>query len=202
VEINATFYRLPAAAAVETWRDGVPDRFLFSCKGSRFITHMKKLRDPEGSFERYFERIRLLGSRLGPILFQLPPRWQVNVERLAAFLAAIPADHRYTFELRDASWHRAEVLDLLRRHRAALCLYDFDGRQCPIEVTTDFVYVRLHGPGARYRGSYDDETLQGWARRLLEWQGAGLSSYIYFDNDEKGYAAGDALRLKAMLGPG
>jgi uncharacterized protein YecE (DUF72 family) len=178
----------------------VPEGFVFACKGSRFITHMKKLKDPKAGVARFFERIEGLGRKLGPVLFQLPPGWGPDCERLAAFLAALPAGHRYAFELRDARWFRREVLDLLETHNAACCAYDFDGRQSPVEHTADFAYVRLHGPGERYRGQYDDRTLKRWARRLKAWRTDGRDGYCYFDNDEKGYAPQDAMRLQQLLG--
>jgi uncharacterized protein YecE (DUF72 family) len=198
VEINRTFYRLPTPAALAAWRQGTPPGFVFACKASRFITHMKKLRDPE-QMTRFFDAVALLGDKLGPILFQLPPRWGVDADRLAAFLDRVPRGFRYAFEFRDESWFTPPVLRLLERHGAALCAYDFDGRRSPVRLTARFAYVRLHGPGDRYRGSYDDAALSRWARRLSAWAAAGVDAYCYFDNDEAGHAAADAARLAAMI---
>jgi len=202
VEINATFYRLPTEAAVAGWRDTVAKSFLFACKASRFITHMKKLRDPGGSFARFFDRVAILGPGLGPILCQLPPGWRIDLERLQAFLDAVPTDVRCAFEFRNDSWLVPETLALLRARGAALCISDIDGRCSPIEVTADFAYVRLHGPGPRYRGSYDDEALYRWTERLLTWRREGVEGFCFFDNDEKGFAAADALRLQDILAAG
>jgi uncharacterized protein YecE (DUF72 family) len=199
VEINNTFYRLPKAETLATWRNATPKDFVFACKASRYITHMKKLRNPTESSRRYFAVIETLEEKLGPILFQLPPRWRLNLDRLSAFLKALPTGHRIAFEFRDESWFSPEVYKLLARHKAALCIYELAGDLSPIEVTTDFVYLRLHGPGAAYRGSYDDDTLAGWAARLLTWRNAGLDVFVYFDNDEKGYAIQDACRLSATV---
>ena len=200
VEINNTFYRLPDRATIVAWCEATPPGFLFACKASRYITHMKKLKDPEAATRRFFELVTTLGDKLGPILFQLPPHWHANPERLARFLASLPAGLRFAFEFRDESWFAAPVYRLLERHRAALCAYDLDGHQSPVRMTADFAYARLHGPDGPYRGRYTGQSLAGWARRLLDWQRAGLDAYCYFDNDEAGYAAGDALRLLAMLG--
>ena len=199
VEINATFYRLPKPATLVAWRDCTPPGFLFACKASRFITHMMKLKEPART-ALFFDTIAALGDKLGPVLFQLPPRWRLDIERLCAFLDALPAGLRYAFEFREESWFAPAVYRLLERHGAALCAYDLDRRRSPVRVTAPFVYVRLHGPDGPYRGRYSGQALSGWARRLLGWRERGLDSYCYFDNDEAGHAAQDALRLAAMVG--
>ena len=199
VEINNTFYHLPKAEALATWRDATPEGFVFACKASRYITHMKKLRDPQESSKRFFAAMETLEEKLGPILFQLPPRWRLNLDRLSAFLKALPTGRRIAFEFRDESWFSPAVYELLARHKIALCIYELAGNLAPIEVTADFVYLRLHGPGGAYRGSYDDHTLAAWAARLLTWCKSGLDAFVYFDNDEAGYAVRDAQRLGAMV---
>lgn len=199
VEINNTFYQLPSKKTLEVWRDGTPKGFLFSCKGSRFITHMKKLKDPEHSTQRFVDAIQVLGSKLGPILFQLPPRWKVNLERLDGFIKVLPKQHRFAFEFRDESWLQQETYDLLRQYHAGLCLYHFVGRCSPIEVTADFVYIRLHGPGDSYQGQYGLKGLRPWANRCVEWAQNGKDVFCYFDNDEAGYAVKDALALRNLV---
>jgi uncharacterized protein YecE (DUF72 family) len=199
VEINRTFYSLPDKNAVATWREQSPADFLFAAKASRYLTHMTKLKDPEEPIVRFLGCIEHLGEKLGPLLFQLPPRWRVNPDRLERFLRQLPDGHRYAFEFRDPSWHDDRILELLSRRGAAFCIFDLAGKPSPIEVTAGFVYIRLHGPGAAYQGSYDGRTLSGWARRMLAWSKAGKDVYCYFDNDEKAYAPHDALRLKAMV---
>jgi uncharacterized protein YecE (DUF72 family) len=200
VEINNSFYRLPTAAAVEEWREATPEGFCFAVKGSRFLTHMKKLKDPEAGLARFLPPVEGLGEKLGPILFQLPPRWRVDEGRLAAFLGALPACHRYSFELRDPSWHTRTVYDLLGRHNAAFCVYDIGGFQSPVVITADFTYVRLHGPLAeKYQGSYGAYALDAWAARVREWRRELKSVYFYFDNDIGGHAVQDALLLRSML---
>ena len=199
-EINNTFYQLPEAKSLRQWRDTVPHGFVFAVKASRFITHMKKLRDPRRSFSRFWRRIRTLDDRLGPVLFQLPPRWRYDGPRLAAFLASLPGEFRYAFEFRDRSWLNEECYALLAEHEAALCTYHLAGFRSPRRLTTDLAYVRLHGPAAAYQGRYDGRTLGGWARVLRRWRDEGTSVYCYLDNDQKAYAAGDALRLRSMTG--
>ena len=198
-EINTSFYHLPARATLKRWRDATPADFLFTVKASRYITHMKKLGDPRRSVSTFLRRIRILGDKLGPILFQLPPRWRFNRERLSAFLDILSGEFRYAFEFRDRSWLNEEAYELLSRHGAALCIYELDGFLSPREITADTVYVRLHGPEGPYRGSYDERCLSGWATDLARWAARGGAVYCYFDNDEHAYAVRNALRLQAML---
>ncbi|OGR28440.1 MAG: hypothetical protein A2139_06580 [Desulfobacca sp. RBG_16_60_12] len=199
MEINNSFYRLPSERALTTWRETAPPGFLFAVKASRFITHLKKLKDPERSLAPFLERIALLGDKLGPILFQLPPRWHFDAARLAAFLAALPAAHRYALELRDRSWINDRALDLLSAHGAAFCIYELAGYLTPQEVTADFVYIRLHGPCGPYQGRYDDRTLTAWAEAMAAWSRQGREVFCYFDNDEAGFAAHNAWQLQDML---
>jgi uncharacterized protein YecE (DUF72 family) len=168
VELNNSFYKLPSEAALCAWRDATPQGFLFAVKGSRFLTHMKKLKDPEIGLERFFSRIDLLEPKLGPILFQLPPFWDINIERLQTFLAALPPGRRYAFEFRNATWHERRTYDILKRYDAAFCYFDLAGCQSPLEITASWTYIRLHGPGGKYQGSYSDEALGAWAARIRE----------------------------------
>src|SRR5687767_8662002 len=141
VEINNSFYRLPTESAYESWRKAVPPNFIFAVKGSRYLTHMKKLKDPEDGISRFFERADVLGKKLGPILFQLPPRWKANPERLEAFIRTLPKRHRYAFELRDRSWLVEDVYQILRKHNAAYCIYEIAGFRSPTVITADFTYI-------------------------------------------------------------
>jgi uncharacterized protein YecE (DUF72 family) len=199
VEVNGTFYRLIETDTFQKWREATPAGFVFACKGSRYITHMKCLKDPERAVGRFFERVEALGGKLGPIVFQLPGRFKPVGARLAAFLKTLPADHRYAFEFRDPAWFQPEILELLAARNVALCLYEFAGQQAPLEVTADFVYIRLHGPGGPYQGSYGDAALRTWAKRIRAWAKAGLDVYCYFDNDDSGYAPHNAQRLRGIL---
>ncbi len=199
VELNNSFYRLPTAETFASWRDATPQEFRFAVKVSRYITHRRKLREPASALERFLPAVETLGRKLGPILFQLPPRWTCNLARLDAFLDALPRCHRYAFEFRDPSWHCEAVYRLLTRHNAAFCMFELAGFASPLVVTADFAYVRLHGPGRKYEGDYSAEALEAWAFRIRGWRRALAAVYVYFDNDQGGYAAKNAAELKALL---
>ncbi len=199
VEINNSFYILPTADTFAAWRRTAGEDFCFAVKASRFITHMKKLKEPEEPIARLLGRVEALGPTLGPILFQLPPRWRYNRERFEHFLAALPSSHRFAIEFREASWWHDEVYTLLRRANVAFCIFDLAGRQSPPIVTADFVYVRLHGPEGAYQGRYGSDRLSHWLRRFREWSEGRRDLYCYFDNDQNGYAPHDALDLNDLL---
>jgi uncharacterized protein YecE (DUF72 family) len=200
VELNNTFYKLPTLEAMNAWRENTPANFLFAVKGSRFITHNLKLSRPENAIQNILPRAEALGKKLGPILWQLPPKWRVNAARLEEFLQALPAYHRYVFEFREPSWLNAEIYSLLEKYTAAFCIYEIAGFQSALLTTSDVVYVRLHGPGEKkYQGSYERSTLRRWARQIENWYDVGKSVYVYFDNDEAGYAPHNAIALKKML---
>ncbi|MHB1750717.1 MAG: DUF72 domain-containing protein, partial [Acidithiobacillus sp.] len=176
-----------------------PAGLLFALKASRFITHMKKLKDSEASLARLLGRVESLGEKLGPVLFQLPPHWRRNAERLEGFLRVLPSGHRYTFEIRDPSWHHPDIYALLKAYNAAFCIFDIAGFQSPIQLTTDFAYIRLHGPSlAAYAGCYTTEALRAWAARIRTWDLRTV--YVYFDNDQAAYATHNALELMGILG--
>jgi uncharacterized protein YecE (DUF72 family) len=200
VELNNSFYRLPAPEAFDNWRDAVPNDFVFAVKASRFITHNKKLKDPENALDNLIPRAARLGKKLGPILFQLPPRWRLNVERLENLLAVLPRDLRYAFEFRELSWMTPEVNQVLKRYNAAFCIYELAGYHTGLELTADFTYVRLHGPtSGKYQGSYSHDRLSTWANQIQSWSKQLKAIYVYFDNDQAGYAPHNALTLKNML---
>jgi uncharacterized protein YecE (DUF72 family) len=200
VEINNTFYRLPEESAFDTWRKSVPANFVFAVKGSRFITHMIKLKDPNRGIVNFVPRAKRLGKKLGPILWQLPPGWKVNVERLDEFLSTLPKRTRHAFEFRNQSWLTDAVLEVLHRHNAAFCIYELAGYQSPIEITADWTYVRLHGPtSSKYQGSYSDSQLNAWTKRIDAWKSKLRAIYVYFDNDDSAYAVNNALTLKQLV---
>ena len=199
VELNNSFYRLPTPQAFDDWRDATANDFIFAVKASRFVTHNKKLKDPENALQNLLPRAARLGKKLGPILFQLSPTWRVNVERLENLLTVLPRDLRYAFEFRELSWMTAEISRVLSRFNAGFCIYELAGYHSPMTVTSDFTYVRLHGPAAgKYQGSYSDARLRKWARQIEVWAKKLRAVYIYFDNDQAGYAADNALTLKRM----
>ena len=197
-EINATFYRLPTQAAVAAWRETAPDGFVFAWKASRFITQAKKLLDAEAPLARVYAPMLALGEKLGPALFQLPPQLRLNLPRLASFLPLLPSDRRHVVEFRHPSWYVEPVFDLLQRHQVALCISDHCDAPAPWRLTAGFAYVRGHGPGGHYQGSYTDVELRTWARRIEEWRSEGHDVYAYFDNDIGCAAPGDALRLRNL----
>jgi len=200
VELNNSFYHLPSANTFDNWRESSPRGFLFAVKASRFITHMKKLKDPKPSSEKFFDVADRLGKKLGPILFQLPPRWKVNTERFAEFLESLPGGHKYVFEFRDETWFVPEVYALLRRHKAAYCIHDFADMNVPHEITANFTYIRFHGPtSAKYFGSYSSEQLRAWAEKIEEWSRRLSAIYVYFNNDPGGEAVKNAMELKRLV---
>jgi uncharacterized protein YecE (DUF72 family) len=199
VEINNSFYRLPTENALETWRDSVPAHFHFSVKASRFITHNKKLKDGDDSFLLFFDRIKLLKDRLGPILFQLPPNWKYNGERLKEFLMNLPCGHDYVFEFRNRDWLREEMFDLLRKYHIGFCIHDMPESLTPEVVTAKLVYIRFHGNGAKYGGGYPDEILEQWAKKIMAWNKDRIKIFVYFNNDIGGFAPRNALTLKDMV---
>jgi uncharacterized protein YecE (DUF72 family) len=200
VELNASFYRLPKPATIARWAELTPAGFVFAVKASRLITHYRRLKDCQAPLAELLDRVGGFGAKLGPILFQLPPRLALDLEVLSAFLAALPKGQRYAFEFRDPAWHDARVYDLLARYAAAFCLFELGAARAPRIVTADFVYVRLHGRAGRYRGCYSAAALAAWAKWLNSRLIEGKDVYVYFDNtDVADYAVRNALSLRARL---
>ena len=203
VELNTTFYRLPSPAAVESWAASAGANFVFAVKLGSFGTHRKKLRDTETWLPNHLARVELLGEHLGPNLVQLPPLWTRDTERLDEFLSAAPTTMRWAIEFRESSWLHDDVYEVLRRHGAALCVHDLlEGH--PFELTTDWTYVRFHGPDALcepYHGAYGRDRLDAWASRLGPVLDAGHDVFAYFNNDWSGNAVTDATLLRSALTP-
>jgi uncharacterized protein YecE (DUF72 family) len=198
VEINNSFYRWPDASTFAKWREQAPPGFLYAVKASRFLTHMKKLKDPDEPVQRTFENVRPLGSRLGPVLYQLPPRFPVNLERLETFLRTLPRRTLQTIEFRDPSWYIEDVFALLRKYKVALCLHDMQGSATDRMVVGPFIYVRFHFGTQKYGGRYEDRRLEEWAS-WLTGQTRDLRVFAYFNNDTGGHAPRDAVRLRSMI---
>lgn len=195
VEINSSFYHLPPASSFSAWKKQSPAGFIFSVKASRYITHNKKLITNDDSLKNFLQQVRCLKEKLGPVLFQLPPGWKKNSLRLKEFLEQLPSKYRYTFEFRNPTWLDEEIYELLKSHNCAFCIYDLAQFLTPSVVTTDFVYIRFHGPGNKYQGSYSKIFLKKWAKKIISWKEAGLDVYVYFDNNQEGYAAFNAQTL-------
>jgi uncharacterized protein YecE (DUF72 family) len=192
VELNNSFYRLPEAASFERWRQETPDDFIFAVKMSRFLTHIKRLRDPKEPVERFLERATHLGPKLGPVLLQLPPRMTIDADRLEGALACFPKDVRVVVEFRDESWFVDEIKQLLERHRVALCLADSPQRATPAWRTTGWGFVRFHWGLGSPEPCYQESALQRWTRQIAGlWPDPG-DVFAYFNNDARGCALGDA----------
>ncbi|MFW6148246.1 MAG: DUF72 domain-containing protein [Atribacterota bacterium] len=198
-EINNSFYRLPSEKVFQNWAKTVPEEFIFSIKASRYITHMKKLKNATEAVNNFMEGIKPIRNHQGPILFQLPPHWRCNPQRLSSFLESLPAGNKYVFEFRDHSWWNEGVYDLLKDHRAAFCIFQLAGELSPVLSTSDFIYIRLHGPDDAYQGSYSEVVLKEWAEKIEQWVCQGKIVYCYFDNDQSGFAVKNSLRLKQIL---
>ena len=203
VEINNSFYRLPSKETFEAWRKQVPSGFVFAVKASRFLTHIKRLKDPEDPLDLFFSRAKHLREHLGPSLFQLPPQLKADFERLDVFLHALDTrgarkHRRCAIEVRDATWLVPPVFDQLRRHGVALCFADWREIQVLQPVTADFVYIRRHyGPGKG--GNYPQKELDRDVMKIHEWLKSGLDVYLYFNNDMGGHAVRNAKYVKDAL---
>ncbi|MGE0007592.1 MAG: DUF72 domain-containing protein [Parvibaculaceae bacterium] len=199
-ELNAPFYRLPSLAAVDNWFARTPADFRFAWKASQFITHWKRLSgDLAPSLSLQEERVSRLRHKLGPILYQLPPGLKEDNRRLAGFVRLLKPRRRYSFEFRHPSWYGRATFDLLKEHDISLCLSDHAAAPAPREVTASWVYVRNHGPGGRYHGTYSDEKLRDMARAIRRWRKDGRDVWCFFDNDVKSAAPADAQRLLDLL---
>jgi uncharacterized protein YecE (DUF72 family) len=207
VEINNSFYRLPPEETFARWAAQAPANFLYAVKASRFLTHMKKLKDPEEPLARFVVNALALGRHLGPILYQLPPRWSLDVERLERFLralhnlprtldAAARVRFRHAIEFRDPTWYDERVYTLLEQYGVALCLHDMQGSATGRRVVGPFVYIRMHFGEQRYGGAYDERRIDEWSAWIAERAESGLNVYTYFNNDIGGHAPRDAVRLR------
>jgi uncharacterized protein YecE (DUF72 family) len=201
VEINNTFYRLPTVSAVRGWVDRSPRGFLFAVKMSRYITHIKRLTGLESGVPLFYSRIAPLARspKLGPVLWQLPPTFKRDDERLAAALAALP-EGRHCFEFREPTWYVDDVYELLHEHGVALVIPDspkYPFRR--IELTADWTFLRFHSGTRGQRGNYSDREIDEWAQRIDGWRAAGIDVYAYYNNDWEGFAVKNGLRLKERL---
>ncbi len=200
VEVNATFYGSLKRETLRRWLAETPESFVFAVKASRFITHVRRLKGVSEAIQRFWEEVLLLGNKLGPILYQLPPSLTYDPAIIEDFLACLPPEPPSVIEIRNATFHQREFLEQLKKYRVALCLSDTAGRYPSLweEVTADLVYIRLHGSRRLYHSCYTEEELQVWARKIRRFPVKRV--YVYFDNDALGWAPENALRLKALLG--
>ena len=202
VELNVTFYRLPKESAFLSWVKRTPGNFKFSVKGSRFITHVKRLKDPRQPLKLFFSRVKLLKGKLGPVLWQLPPSFKADSKRLVNFLKCLKRYKgvRHVFEFRNETWYSTEVLDMLKGEGMALCSADWPSFAKDVNVTADFIYFRRHGQGAKlYGGCYTNRQLKKDAGIIKKHLKEKRDVYIYFNNDAHGYAVKNALGLKGLM---
>jgi uncharacterized protein YecE (DUF72 family) len=196
VEINNTFYRLPQGHIFTAWRKQTPPGFCYALKFSRYASHLKHLKDPHEPIARFLDRATRLQEFLGPILVQLPPHWNVDVNRLTDFLKAAPSTARWAIEFRDPSWLCEEIYTILRRYNAALCIHDLIPGH-PHHMTADWVYLRFHG--VSHDGNYPPQALAAVASEIAQYLADGLAVFAYFNNDAHGYAVQNALALRHHL---
>ncbi len=199
VELNNSFYRLPSENAFTSWFKSTPPHFTFAVKVSRFITHIKRLTDTGEAANRFINSARILSTKLGPLLYQLPPDVPRNDTRLEAFLAALPQEVKHVFEFRNKSWLDEGIFDILRRHHAGFCIFDMPGTRTPLVATADFAYIRFHGSASLYSSYYSDEELAGWAKQIAELSRNLKTIYIYFNNDTQAFAVENAMKLRSFL---
>jgi len=199
VELNNSFYHLPTEKAFITWRESAPENFVYAVKVSRFITHMKKLRNIGSALDNFLSRACLLQNKLGPLLYQLPPNMKRNDMVLESFLSSLPQEYRHVFEFRHESWIDEAVFETLRRYKVGLCVFDMPGFTCPPVATSDFAYVRFHGSGGMYSSCYSNEELSQWAKKIAELGKEVEAVYIYFNNDAEAFAIKNALTLASYL---
>ncbi len=199
VELNNSFYRLPSEAAFANWRDASPASFSFAVKVSRFITHIKRLKGAGEAVETFMSRAKILGEKLGPLLYQLPPNMHRDDERLESFLSILPRGLKHAVEFRHQSWLDERVFEILRKYRTGLCVFDMPSLRCPLLATADFAYIRFHGSEGLYYSCYSDEELADWAKRLADLAANLKAVYIYFNNDAEAFAIRNAITLRDYL---
>jgi uncharacterized protein YecE (DUF72 family) len=200
VEINSSFYRLPSENAFASWYENSPADFVFSVKVSRYITHIKRLRDAGEAVDKFIDRAKSLKEKLGPLLYQLPPNMHRNDEVLEAFLATLPRGFRHVFEFRHQSWFESGVFETLHKYNAGFCVFDMPYLTPPLVATADFAYIRFHGSTSLYSSNYSDRELTLWAKKIKDLAAGLKAVYIYFNNDVEAFAVKNALSLSRYLG--
>jgi len=199
VELNNTFYRLPGEKTFESWYKRTPKNFIFALKVWRFITHIKKLRDSKDLWKIFLERALILKEKLGPILFQTSPFLKADFQVLENFCQMVKKTSlknlRFAFEFRNESWYQKETYQILKKYNFAWTIIDSPSWPKVFEITSDFVYVRMHGSKILFGSKYTKKELKDLAQKIKEWKRQNLDVYCYFNNDAKGYAVEDAKEL-------
>ena len=199
VELNNSFYRLPSETAFATWYNSSPPDFTFAVKVSRFITHIKRLRNSEEPLDTFITRAKGLGEKLGPLLYQLPPNLHRDDERLESFLSILPPGMKHVVEFRHQSWLEDSVFEILHKYNIGFCIFDMPDISCPLVATADFAYIRFHGSTGLYSSCYSNEELADWAKRLTNLAANVKVLYIYFNNDAEAFAVRNAITLRGYL---
>lgn len=199
VEINNTFYRLPSEKAARAWYNDSPREFFFAVKVSRYLTHIKRLKDAAKSIEIFMSRTAPLKEKLKLLLYQLPENFHRNDERLEEFLKVLPQGYKHVVEFRHKSWYSEEVYSILRRYNIAFCIFDMPGLTSPVMATADFAYIRFHGKDDIYTSKYGDRDLEEWAEKIKKLPANVKAVYIYFNNDAAGYAIENAMMIKRYI---
>jgi uncharacterized protein YecE (DUF72 family) len=199
VEVNNSFYRLPTEAAFANWHHNSPASFVFAVKMSRYVTHIKRLKDTEEAVGRFLERAKRLKDKLGPVLYQLPPNMHRSDEVLETFLSNLPQGIKHALEFRHRSWFEDRVFDTLHKYNVAFCVFDMPYLDCPLVATADFAYIRFHGSTELYSSDYSDDELAFWAERIKELAKEIKEVYIYFNNDAEAFAIKNAMTLGKYL---
>lgn len=199
VEINSSFYHLPTEETIEHWRSQVSPDFKFSVKASRYITHQKRLNNASNALDLFLNRISNFGHNLGPVLFQLPSNKPISEKHLKTFIENCPQDFQYVFELRHPDYFKETIYNLFKIHNIAFCIFDFFNFKSPVIKTANFTYTRMHGTTDLYQGKYSDQVLKEWASLLNDWGQAGLSNYLYFNNDKNGASFENGIQLQQYI---
>ena len=200
VEINSSFYHMPAEKVISRWKQCTPPGFVFTIKASRFLMHIRRLSQPGDILMNFIQRLSNLGSKLHIFLYQLPPNLKRDDYVLEQFLAHLPSQYKHVFEFRNESWMSKSIYMLLDKFRAGFCIYNMPGYTTPIIQTADFLYVRLHGSQSLYSSSYSNTELQHWAALISSKARYTNTIYVYFNNDTSAYAVQNALKLRSLLG--
>lgn len=199
VEINNSFYNLPKKETFKNWAESVGEDFVFAIKANRYITHMKNLMVDEKSINKLLDRAEPLGKKLGPILFQLPPQWNINLERFKNFVSLLPGSQRFVFEFRNKTWYTDKVYQILEDSNIGFCIHDHQDGPSPEKITADFIYLRFHGPGGYYQSKYSDKELKNWKLKIMSYLKKDLAVFCYFNNDFQGFAIDNAKKLRNLL---
>jgi uncharacterized protein YecE (DUF72 family) len=199
VEINATFYHIPKVSTSEGWNNRTPLDFRFAVKVSRLITHVHKLHNCQDIVDWFFRSLKPLKQKVLAFLFQFPKSFCPSEEVLQSFIKQLPPLYRYIFEFRNQKAYSKDIIDLLKANCLGFCIHDFPQCEAPENITSEIVYLRFHGYGSQYGGSYPEDILEHWADKIMQWKNKGKIVLVYFNNDAEGFAVQNAFSLKSHI---